>query len=48
MMGIILENMNFISFFIQNKIFVYAYLSMSILGGLFVLIKGICFTQGKT
>ena len=47
MMGIILENMHFISFFTKNKIFTYAYLVMAVVGGLFVLIKGICFTQGK-
>lgn len=48
MMGIILDNMHFISFFTQNKIFVYAYLIMGIIGGLFVIIKAVCFTQGKT
>lgn len=47
-MGQIMEGMHFIKFFIANKIFIYGYLIMAVVGGLFVLIKVTCFTQGKT
>lgn len=48
MMGQILEGMHFIKFFISNKIFVYAYLIMAVVGAIFVTVKITCFTQGKT
>ncbi len=48
MMGQIMNGMHFIEFFIKNKIFVYGYLIMAIVGGVFVIIKITCFTQGKS
>lgn len=48
MMGQILNGMHFIEFFISNKIFIYAYLIMAVVGAIFVTIKITCFTQGKT
>lgn len=48
MMGQILDGMHFVQFFISNKIFVYAYLIMAVVGGIFVILKLVCFTQNKT
>jgi uncharacterized membrane protein len=48
MMGSILNGMKFINIFMKNKIFVYAYLGMTIAGGLFVIIRLTCCTQGKS
>ena len=48
MMGQILEGMHFVKFFISKKIFIYGYLIMAIVGGIFVIIKITCFTKGKT
>ncbi len=31
----------------KNKIFIYGYLIMSFVGGIFVLIKMVCMTPGK-
>ena len=47
MMGDILNGMTFVKFFISKKIFIYGYLIMAVAGGIFVLVKLICFTQGK-
>jgi hypothetical protein len=48
MMGQILNGMHFVQFFTSNKIFVYGYLIMAIVGGIFVIVKITCFKQGKT
>ena len=44
----ILSGTHFIKYFITNKLFIYAYLVMCFVGGLFVIIKMVCFTKGKT
>lgn len=47
-MGQVLEGMTFISIFIKSKAFVYCYLIIGVIGGVYVMIKMTCLADGKT